>query len=314
MKNLIAFPCLLLLVVPHWGWSQESQVRETNVPGNAAASHLFLQVHVSGGELFLSESGKCGDAQARISAADTSTKWLVSNRLASNGNAYQEAIVHRSGALASNAAPEANLRKTYRVDPMASQREVGAVRSEFRPDPTMSTDLSLHLGSGSSLLDLSHLTLHNLSVESAFSDLVITYSKPNQTTMQKMHVHAANSTVVLKHLELSRAKLVQVQNDMGDTKLMLGEKPKEIAELPIIELRNGVGDCLVVVSSKNPVRVVVKTGVLAKAEVGDESGFSKLQNTPEPTFENAAAKNLPDAQVTMIHCNLDFGELVLISR
>ena len=107
------------------------------------------------------------------------------------------------------------------------------------------------------MLDLSNLTLNNLSIESTFSDLVLTYSKPNQTPMQKLHIHAANANIVLKHLEMARAGFIHVQNDMGDTKLMLGPNASPADEKPVIELRNGVGDCLLVVDNNHPVRIVV---------------------------------------------------------
>lgn len=302
---------LALIALPHWASGQTEPVREHRYVTDNMASHLYLQLHVPSGELFVQESKECGTAHTKIVSPDTSTKWLLTHRPSPDGNLYQEAVVH---AREQQASSQATLRQVYRVDPMASQREARAVKSEYCLDPRLSTDLSLYLGHGSSMLDLSNLTLSNLSIESTFSDLVLTYSRPNQTLMQKLHVHAANANIVLKHLEMARASIIYIQNDMGDTKLMLGAGDFPTEERPVIELRNGVGDCLLVVDSSHPVRIVVNKGVLAKASPGEASGFSKMPNRSQLTFQNKSAEELEDNEVTMIYCDLDFGELILFSR
>lgn len=101
---------------------------------------------------------------------------------------------------------------------------------------------------------------------------------------------------------------------MGDTKLMLGSGSYPAEEKPVIELRNGVGDCLLVVDSNHPVRIVVNKGVLAKADPSETSGFTKMTDRSQLVFQNRSAENLDDTEVTMIHCDLDFGELILFSR
>ena len=317
MKIFLTIPYVALVMLPLLGRGQQAQVREQRIPSDATASHLFLQVHVPGGELYLQQSGTCGTAVSRVFASDTSCKWMQTRKIEPRTrNVHQTLTLHHVGMAASAApsAPSANLRETYRVDPTVSDQLARAVRSEFRPDPSISTDLNLHLGRGSSLLDLSQLTLHNLNIESAFSDLVITYSQPNQATMQQMHVHAANATVVLKHLEMSRAKLVKVQNDMGDTKIMLGPTLPGVAEVTVMELQNGVGDCLIVVDNQHPVRVIVTKGVLASVSASPEVGFHQLQGATQLTYQNQAASRLPESRVTTIHAHLDFGKLTLISR
>lgn len=312
MRKIPQLIFLTLLATPHWVAAQTEPVREHIYVTDNMASHLFLKLHVPAGELFVRESKECGIAHTRIVSPDTSTKWLLSHRPSPDGNLYQEAVVQ---AREPGASSQAALRQVYRVDPMASQHEARAVKSEYCLDPRLSTDLSLYLGHGSSMLDLSNLSLNNLSIESTFSDLVLTYSKPNQTPMQKLHIHAANANIVLKHLELARASFIHVQNDMGDTKLMLGsEINEEGEENPVIELRNGVGDCLIVVDKTHPVRIVVNKGVLAKADPDEASGFQKMRDRSQLTFQNESAENLDDREITMIHCDLDFGELILFSR
>lgn len=312
MHNVSNILFLTLMALPQWAFSQTEPVRQHRYETDNMASHLYLQLHVPSGELFVQESKECGIAHTRIVSPDTSTRWLLTERPSPDGNYYQEAVVQATQQTASSS--QATLRQVYRVDPMASQREARAVKSEYCLDPSLSTDLSLYLGHGSSMLDLSNLTLSNLSIESTFSDLVLTYSKPNQTPMQKVHIHGANANIVLKHLEMARASIIHVQNDMGDTKLMLGAGDYTRDQQPVIELRNGVGDCLLVIDSNHPVRIVVDKGVLAKADPGEASGFTKMDNRSQLTFQNNAATELEDDEVTMIYCDLDFGELILFSR
>lgn len=317
MKILLAIPYVAMVMLPILGRSQQAQIKEEHFLSDASASHLFLKVNVPGGELYLQQSGTCGTAVSRVFAADTSCKWMESRHIEPRTrNVHQLLTLHHVGMAASpvSSASAGSLRETYRVDPTVSDQEARAVRSEFRPDPAISTDLNLHLGRGSSLLDLSQLTLHNLNIESAFSDLVITYSQPNQATMQQMNVHAANATIVLKHLEMSRAKLVKVQNDMGDTKIMLGPRPANVAEVSVMELQNGVGDCLIVVDAQHPVRVIVTKGVLASVSASPEVGFNQVHGATQLTYQNQAASRLPESRITTIHAHLDFGKLTLISR
>lgn len=313
MRKVSNILFLTLIALPHWAASQTEPVREHRYVTDNMASHLYLKLHVPSGELFVQESKECGTTHTKIVSPDTSTKWLLTHRPSPDGNLYQEAVVEAREQRAASSS-QATLRQVYRVDPMASQHEARAVKSEYCLDPRLSTDLSLYLGHGSSMLDLSNLTLSNLSIESTFSDLVLTYSKPNQTPMQKMHVHAANANIVLKHLEMARASIIHVQNDMGDTKLMLGAGDYPTEEKPVIELRNGVGDCLLLIDSSHPVRIVVNKGVLAKAEPDEASGFKEMPNRSQLTFQNKSAEELEDNQVTMIYCDLDFGELILFSR
>lgn len=311
MQRIPEIIFLALVAIPHWVLGQHEPVRQHSHVTDNMASHLFLNLHVPTGELFVRESKECGMAHTRISSPDTTTRWMVTNTPAADGNFVQEAVVHAS---TQPNASQATLRQVYRVDPMASQREAQAIKSEYCLDPRLSTDLSLYLGHGSSMLDLSNLSLHNLSIESTFSDLVLTYSRPNQTPMQKLNIHAANANIMLKNLELARANMIRVQNDMGDTKLILGTALESEEENPVIELRNGVGDCLIVVDSSHPVRIVVNKGMLAKAEPDEASGFQKMEQRSQLTFQNEAAEGLDDDEVTLIQTDLDFGELILFSR
>ncbi len=315
MKQFQVLSYLTLMSLPLLVWSQTPQVRERNYVNDNPPSHLYLNLHVPAGELYLQASPSCGLAQTKVISRDSSTKWILENSPSRGGNVHQEGVLHYHEIATSPAAGhQANLRHTYRVDPMASQRELSSIRSEYLPDPTQSTDLTLHLGKGSTLLDLSGLTLNKLTVESAFSDLVVSYSKPNQMAMQMMAIHVANADVVLKHMELSRAQLIRVQNDMGGTRLLLGRRQASITEHPIFELKNGVGDCKIFVERSHPVRVLVKTGVLAKVVMESGSGFEEVNKSGVVTYENASAIGKPNDKVTMIHCDLDFGELLLMSR
>jgi len=180
--------------------------------------------------------------------------------------------------------------------------KAGDYSTEFRADPSLSTELFVNVGSGGSALDLSGLNLYKVTVNSAFSDIKIAYSKPNLCVMQKMDVHAVRANIEMRNIELARAELISVQNDMGETHLILGNN-----ELPgsTIYLSSGSGNCYISIHKDHPTKVVIRKGFFARVnvrgnfEIMDKNAFGNLALTRH------------EGKYTTIICNMDFGKIYI---
>ena len=82
--------------------------------------------------------------------------------------------------------------------------------------------MNLSIGRGHSRLDLSDMMINRLDMKSHFAEVFIQYNKPNRMSMEKMHVQSIQGKVVLKNLELARAELVTIENELDETKIMIG--------------------------------------------------------------------------------------------
>lgn len=286
--------------------------REQVVRTSPAASHLYLDLEVPGGELMLKSSGNCGISLTRLQAPDSS---LVPNIITSptdNGNHSRKVHLQTKytdveGASSWSGAG-ANLRTTDQLVNINSYTSEEKIFTEYHHDPNLSTDLSLQLGVGKAKMDLSGMTLQNFSVRSAFADVFVTYRLPNKANMKKMDIHATKANVVLENLEKANAELVSVQNDMGETRLTLG---KGNLHKSTIYLQSGVGNCTLVIDENQPVMIVLKRGLFSK--LNNQGNFEKLQNEKKEIYVNKAYHSSPD-KLTKIICSLDLGDITLIKN
>ncbi|RMG67818.1 MAG: hypothetical protein D6722_12600 [Bacteroidetes bacterium] len=277
---------------------------------DGVTTHMYLNIEVPSGELFLRNSGTCGMSVSHLVSPDSQIRHRVERQHDRYGNEQRVVYfhpqrptppdAHRTHRLTTNSLQLAD--QLSHLDTYVREERC---RSEYIADPTISTDLALNLGVGATRLDLSGLTLRNLSINSAFSDVVVMYTEPNQIEMEKMDIHAAKGDIFLKYLELARAKLVTVRNDMGETTLILGgSRPAPST----IYLQSGVGGCTLIVDEDQPVRVVLRTGMFVEVEAAE--GF---QVTDKHTLVNAAYQRKPE-QATSVICTADFGTISLIEH
>jgi len=175
----------------------------------------------------------------------------------------------------------------------------------YNPDPNIPTELVMDLGRGRSRLDFSDLSLTNVIINTAFSDVTLTYSSANKAKMEQMKIHAAKAKIILKNPEYARADLISIQNDMGDTKVILGNGHHPGST---IFVQAGMGGCMLILHKNHPVKIVVRKGLLAGEEI--PPNFVKIAKNE---YANAAYQRYPKRATTFI-CNIDFGNLLVIEN
>ena len=278
--------------------------RIDTLPQPVGTAHTFLNVEIPSGETFFRSSGNCGTSLYQLSSLDSVAHYEVFSETDPHGNFLATIRLRQpdpqEASRSLTAAP--NFRMTEKLTNLDTYSEPDAFVSEFNPDPSTSTDLYVDLGVGATRMDLSGMTLHNVSVNSAFSDVMIAYSSPNQMEMEEMDIHVASADVVLKNIEHAKAKLVTVRNDMGETKIILGAGQKPGST---IFLQSGVGNCVLVLDKDHPVELVLKTGFFSKVDLPEN--FTK---TSKGIYQN----NIGAPTRTKIICNLDFGNVSVMEQ
>ncbi|TAE49692.1 MAG: hypothetical protein EAZ89_13850 [Bacteroidetes bacterium] len=294
--RLFLLPLCLLPVFPALS---QSLLRSERLPTPANVEHTYLNINAPAGEIFIKPSISCGSGYWRVSGPDTSVSRQIRVYAAPQGGHLMRTLTLNFAAPQSQARSSANMRVSEQFFAGST-----ASRIEVNPDPSAVHDLFLDLGVGACRMDLSGLSLENVNINSAFSDVVLTYNSANQIEMKEMEIHAANATVILKHPEYARAGLVTVQNDMGETRLILGGA--RIAHSNFY-LKSGVGPCFIVIHPNQPVKLILRGGFFSTIEVAEE-----FQQVEPGVFVNAAALRSPD-KVSKIICDVDFGNISVMS-
>ena len=281
-------------------------VDSLHFPEDQDIHHMLVKLEIPMGELYMKASDCDGTSISRLSSPDSLAQHIVETNEGPSGNYICNIKLAPPAAPTAGArmAP-ANMRLSDQLTTIDTYSEAKPYRSSFCPDPSIDTDLFIDLGVGGSRLDLSGLSLNNVSINSAFSDVTVHYRQPNQIEMTQMDIHAASANVVLKNLEMAKARMVTVQNDMGDTKLILGKGYIPGGEITV---RAGVGGLILIVDENQPIELRLKTGFFSSVDMPDE--FKKIKNG---TYINTAMQSNPDARV-IITCEVDFGSVSVITN
>lgn len=264
-----------------------------------AAAHLYLNVEAPAGQTYLKSSGHCGVSTAQLTSGHQRLRPEVSHRTDTYGNQFRNLLL-RPHPPRPHPGEADFASEVARVAPGPHQHM--PLMAVYHADPAVPTDLYFNLGHGLCRMDLSGMTLSNVSVNSAFADLVISYNAQNQTPMKELDIHAAKANIILKYPEYSRAGLITVQNDMGTTQVLLGGV---YASHPTLHLQSGVGDCDLMISRSRPVRLILKTGFFSSVDLPD----SYRQIEPG-VYVNPAYQQ--QQQGTKIICDVDFGKIVVM--
>lgn len=271
------------------------------------STHMYLNIAVPKGKIHIQPSTVCGASVARTVSTRSGIRPQV--REDQNGNlrvtvgAAQETpdqLIPKSASKGVSSLQEFK----QEISSFSSLARVSSseVTTEFMPDPTLSTELHVNVGSGGSKLDLSGLNLYKASINSAFSDVWIYYDKPNQCVMKKMDIHAAKAKILIENIEYAKAELVSIQNDMGNTEVILGNNAQPGST---IFLSSGAGSCILYVHPEHPTKIVVREGYFSKVNV--EGDFEVLDKT---AFVNMAFYQ-PDSKYTTVICSTDFGSITI---
>lgn len=281
-------------------------VRMDTFQTSPQTSHMYLNLDLPSGEIRVQSSGICGTSYSQLTAPDSQVRQQILTHTSPDGNQMQKVSLERfvqaqeREELALRGG--ATLRFAEQVSEVNLLEEERSFQTAYHLDPTFSTDLYINLGVGNSELDLSGLSLHNVSVNSAFSDVFINYQEPNQVRMKELEVHTAKADIVLEQAEMANAELITIQNDMGATELILGDT--HLAQSTIY-LQSGVGSCHLKIAAGQPVHLVLRSGMFASVDVGEE--FIEQE---KGVFVNQSYLNQSNKQsATRVICNIDFGRI-----
>jgi hypothetical protein len=300
----ISFWSLLTLVLqPLWG--QPVQHRGTlTPPANLKVNHMLLKMEIPMGETFVRASDHQGASVYQVSSPGAEMHHQVDSREDGNGT-YICSVKLNPPKQEQKGKMGANLRMAEQLTTINTYADPLAYTTAFCPDPSMNTDLFVDLGVGASRLDLSGLKLHNVTINSAFADVLVHYDTPNQDEMTQFSIHAANANVVLKNLEQARSRQVTVHNDMGNTKMIIGKGYLPGGE---ISIRSGVGGFTLVLDGEQAAELTLNTGFFSEVEIPED--FKEIS---KGKFINKAVQDSPQDMVK-INCEVDFGKIVVIER
>lgn len=301
---------LLLMFVGIWSVVEVlAQESFDTLRTNDNSTHMYLNIAVPKGKIHIQSSNVCGASIARTVSTRPAARPQVKQDLHGNMTVTVGTAQETPDELIPKSVPAASNMQKFKqeITSFSSLARVGysnnesEVTTEFRPDPTLSTELNVNVGSGGSKLDLSGLNLYKASINSAFSDVWVYYNKPNQCVMKKMDIHAVRAKVTVENIEYARAELISVQNDMGDTEVRLNnhEQPGST-----IYLSSGAGNCKLLIHRDHPAKIVIRKGFFSTVEV--QGDFEILDKS---AFVNSNYQ--PESKYTTIICNTDFGKIFI---
>lgn len=177
-------------------------------------------------------------------------------------------------------------------------------RGMYCMDPSVATDLNFFIESGVSRLDLSGLSLSSANIQTTFANLYVSYTSPNQVRMKKMDIRSASGDITLKGAELANADMILIHSDMGDVKVHVDNQKSTFSTIII---KNGIGKSSIVINPSHPVRLVMRTSFLVKADL--DPSFKKVDDT---TYENAAYRQ--QKKGTTIICDADAGTISVMTN
>lgn len=309
MKYKVLVTVSGLFLLASGGWSQPFVWADTIDSGHIL-SHMYLNIDIPQGDMVLKSSEICGSSISRLTSPNSEIKHQIKTQTDQHGNHLRTVVLSlpEPSQPEELAEPAPNLRMADHLSDINLFSELTDLTSEYLPDPSMSTDLYLNLGRGTSMMDLSGLTLKNVSINSAFSDVLVSYSQANLVRMKEMDIHAAKANIKVEHAELANAELITIQNDMGELELILGDKQPAQST---IYLQLGVGSCSLLLSPTQPVHLVLKSGLFSSVEI-EEDVFEEKE---KGVYTNKAYEALSDKKkATKIICNIDMGSVTVVGK
>lgn len=270
------------------------------LPTQEAQTHLFLTIESPAGTMRIQSSGVCGQSISKITSQGEQSQPFVSTRHAGHGSILRTIrVTGRTENQAAGMGARMRLARGIAYAPRESYQ------AHYLSDPNLPTDLSLNLGSGPTQLDLSGLSLRNLTINSALSDLTISYSSPNQIQMKRMDIHAATADITLDHIEYARAKMINIRNDVGNIRIYLGDDYNHATNLMIM---SGAGECSLLIHKNHPVKLIIKSGIFSRVSFQGE--FAKVT---QGIYTNQAYDRHPDRGTTII-CETDLGSITVLEQ
>ncbi|MEZ4685204.1 MAG: hypothetical protein R3B47_03810 [Bacteroidia bacterium] len=307
IKHFSSFLTFCWLAV--WGIAQQSPQADT-LPTESGSGHLFLSMDIPKGDFTLNSSGLCGNTVYKVFDEGKEMEPVMVTQKDQAKNLHQRfELVLPEQLQAKGVVQVASTSLEPRLISRKSENDK-PIHTLYCPDPSIPTDMNLSIGRGHSRLDLSDMMINRLDMKSHFAEVFIQYNKPNRMDMEKMHVQSIQGKVVLKNLELARAELVTIENELDDTKIMVGNgKPCGTT----VFVQQGMGDCLLYVHPGHPLKITVRDGLFTSSTLPPD-----FEAKGENTFVNQAWKAREEAEGdkmlgTTIICSFDMGKLKVTS-
>jgi len=266
-----------------------------SIPTHENIRHLFMRINSPTGDVSVSSSKTCGYVFSEFISREENLKHDVDSKKDPTGNIHLTFSVKKE-----DTPPTFNARMAFAKGLITE--EVKSYKLAYLNDPNIPTNLWLSLGSGNSELDLSYMTLNNLRVQSALSDINITYNGLNRTMMQKMDLHAASADINLKNLEQAKAEVINIRNDVGSTQLSIGKKYFPQTNVHVM---TGTGGCKIYVHPEHPVKIILKTGIFGQARFS-----GSFEETSSNVYVNNAYKANKHKPCVVI-CETDIGVIYI---
>ncbi len=258
-------------------------------------NHLFLRINNPRGELKVASSTICGKSVSQLRSETDELVPKIESKEGPSGNLYRNVSFVQQGKPRERFTARIALpRNTFQSPPTSNYT------AAYLGDPDIPTNMLVNLGSGTTELDLSGMSISNLKIQSALSDLVLTYTSPNQTEMRQMQIHLASADIQLDQIEKAKAREIHIRNDMGNTSLSMGA-----SELPCSQIRliTGAGTCQLRIAKAHPVKIILRNGMFSHVEIAD--GFEKVSHK---VFVNRAFGR-KEKKATTIICETDIGTI-----
>lgn len=293
--------CFLLQAMQ--GWSQNI-TRMDSIPTDSFFQMYEFHVDIPVGQTFVN-AGHCHSFHSvRFHLPDNSSRAIIKEDTLGRSLRTRVSMMSANTSSYASVVNSASGNKVVMRGSMSVNEDPGRYLTELRPARNVPMVMSMRLGHGSAWLDLSSIRARGVDIESSNADVFISYKSPNMEKMQVLNVYSGMSKVVLRNLEYARAEKVHVQNGMGETKIIVGEKTYNATRLHV---GVGAGKCVMMVHDDVPVKIVLKNNFLSTVDLPDD-----FMKTSDNTYVNLPFKKNPSKALTAV-IDVGLGSYTLIS-
>ena len=289
-----------------WGYSQQIVILDSVVSNRNVAVHEFY-LNFPVGQTFIQASNSEGMSGIRAILPNREVIPFIQSD--SFPGIYRTSFALQAH---NNEAVTTEVKQTsdgtvynYQFSRTTSFTDPSQYLWELNADPFTPIALDVHAGFGSSRMDLSGMTVKKMNVRSGASDVIVTYSSPNRTTMEEMYISAGMSKIVVRNLELAKAKTVLIENGMGNTRIVLGNNCQ--ASGSQVNIQVGAGSCDLIIHESMPVRIILNENFFSSTSIP-----GNFLQTSGNIYVNPKYESHPENAVSFF-VDLGLGRLNVVS-
>lgn len=302
-RNLLGWSVMLLLQ-GMWCYGQDGAFMDSITVNKSLGLYEF-NLHVPLGQTFISKTSRGSNCYVKAYRPDKKIAPHVSKDTL-------------AGKLSTNLSWTAS-NHHYRGDsPQGKQYQMGKNVSssisvgkdphnylmELNPSTEVPVALNMRLGYGSSRLDLSGLDVRKVNIMTSSTNVIISYKTPNRGKMEGLKITGGMSQIVLRNIEYAKAENVAIDNSMGDTRIILGNRAECNTNFKVVV---GAGSCLFLAHKDIPMKLVLDYGFFSDIELSDD-----FIQTGENTFVNLPYKKNSQGAIT-VYADIGLGNFTLVT-